>query len=312
MRKRFRPVRTYPKGPSRIKNWPLLSFLALVIGSVLATLVALPNETAFAKRMLGTRGDDTIVGTAKPDRIIARRGNDRLNGRQGGDRISGSRGKDHVKGGKGKDRLFAGKSADHLNAVDGKADRAVNGGPGKDVCAIDEADLAVLKGCERTEVASSGGGGGTGGGGGKCIGAQEPKLGATVGTGGGGASKLKGDAPPTFSSAFYAITITLKASVDGVEGRKLPISIEEVCDVPKPLAHEAAQLAGGDGVAIVGPDTKVFDGDMLLEGQAATTALAGADTVTLRARLKRPGKWAQDEDGQPVPTFAASRIKITD
>ena len=312
MRQGFRPVRTYAKGQSRIENWPPLSFLALVIGSVLATLVVLPNETAFAKRMLGSRGDDTIVGTAKPDRIIARRGNDRIYGRQGRDRISGSRGKDHVKGGKGKDRLSGGKGADHLNAVDGKADRAINGGPGKDVCAIDEADLAALRGCERTDVASSGGGSG-GGGGGKCIAAQEPKLPATLGTGVGGASrKLEGDAPPRFSSAFYAITITLKASVDGVEGRKLPISIEEVCDVPKPLAQEAAQLAGGEGVAIVGAGTKVFDGDVLLQGQAATTALAGADTVTLRARLKRPGKWAQDEDGQPVPTFAASRIKITD
>jgi hypothetical protein len=311
MRKRSRPIRTDVRASSRITHRPPL-FVALMMSSVLATLVALPNETAFAKRMLGTRGDDAIVGTAKPDRIIARRGNDRVNGRQGGDRISGSRGRDRVKGGRGKDRLLAGKGADHLNAVDRKADRAVNGGPGKDVCAIDEADLAVVEGCERTKVASSGGGGGTGGGGGKCISAQEPKLRATGGTGVGGARKLKGDAPPTFSSAFYAITITLKASADGVDGHKLPISIEEVCDVPKPLAHEAAQLAGGDGVAIVGPDTKVFDGDTLLEGQAATTALAGADTVTLRARLKRPGKWAQDEDGQPVPTFASSRIKITD
>ena len=311
MRKRSRPVRTNVRPSSRIAH-RAPQFLALMLSSVLATLVALPNETAFAERMLGTRGDDTIVGTAKPDRIIARRGNDRVNGRQGGDRISGSRGKDRLKGGQGKDRLLAGKGADHLNAVDRKADGAVNGGPGKDVCAIDEADLAMVRGCERTKVASTGGGGGTGGGEGKCIGAQEPKLPASVGTGVGGASKLKGDAPPTFSSAFYAITITLKASADGLDGHKLPISIDEVCDVPKPLAQEAAQLAGGDGVAIVGPDTKVFDGDTLLEGQAATTALAGADTVTLRARLKRPSKWAQDEDGQPVPTFAASRIKITD
>jgi Ca2+-binding RTX toxin-like protein len=309
MRQGFRPVRTDAQAPSCIKNWPLLSILALVIGSVLATLVALPNETAFAKRMLGTRGNDRIVGTNKPDRIIARRGNDRVNGRKGGDRIRGSRGKDHIKGAQGRDRLLAGKGADHLNAVDGKADRAVNGGPGKDVCAIDQADLAVLKGCERTKVAGGGGGGGAG----KCVGPGEDKLQATVGRGVGGASReLKGDAPPTFSPAFYAITVTLNASADGLAGQELPISIEEVCDVPKSLAKEAAQLAGGDGVAIVGPDTKVFDGDMLLQGQAATTALAGADTVTLRARLKHPGKWAQDEDGQPVPTFAASRINITD
>jgi hypothetical protein len=47
-----------------------------------------------------------------------------------------------------------------------------------------------------------------------------------------------------------------------------------------------------------------------LEGDAATTALAGADSVTLGARLKRPAQWRQD--GQPVPTFGISRAAITD
>ena len=47
-------------------------------------------------------------------------------------------------------------------------------------------------------------------------------------------------------------------------------------------------------------------------GAAATTALAGADTVVLKAQLLRPGAWRLDEDGAPVPTFAASRADITD
>ena len=38
------------------------------------------------------------------------------------------------------------------------------------------------------------------------------------------------------------------------------ISIEDVCDVPEGLASsEAAQLIGGDGVAIISPTTQVFD-----------------------------------------------------
>jgi Ca2+-binding RTX toxin-like protein len=110
--------------------------------------------------MVGTGGADRIVGTAKPDRIKARRGNDRVNGRRGGDRVKGSRGKDRIKGGRGRDRLSAGKGADHLNAVDGKRDRAVNGGPGKDVCTIDQADLPLLKNCETARVKNGGQGGG--------------------------------------------------------------------------------------------------------------------------------------------------------
>ena len=57
----------------------------------------------------------------------------------------------------------------------------------------------------------------------------------------------------------------------------------------------------------------MFDaGGLQLTGDAATTALAGADTVSLKAQLKRPAQWRQDEDGQPVPTFQTSRADITD
>jgi Ca2+-binding RTX toxin-like protein len=263
----------------------LLGFAAI---GALATIVALPGEPAFAKRMVGTNGADRIVGTQQPDRINARGGNDRVNGRRG------------------KDRLLAGEGADRLNAVDGDKDRAVNGGPGKDVCTIDRADLAVLKSCEKTKVANPGGGG-------KCVtGPPEARPQVAGESRAGVAPQGSDEGPPHFSRAFYTTTITLNASADGAQGGELPISIEEVCDVPKSLAKEAAQLVGGDGVAIVGPGTRVFMGGSLLQGQAATTALADLDSVSLRARLKRPGNWARDEDGTPVPTFGASRITITD
>jgi Ca2+-binding RTX toxin-like protein len=159
-------------------------FLAgLVAITALTALVALPAGTALAKRIVGTNGADKIVGTKKADRINARRGSDRVKGRAGGDRLKGSRGKDRlvggrgadrlkgsrgkdrIKGAKGKDRLAGGKGADRLNAVDGRRDRVVNGGPGKDVCRIDQVDLSGLKNCERAKFASGGGGGGGGGGG---------------------------------------------------------------------------------------------------------------------------------------------------
>jgi RTX calcium-binding nonapeptide repeat (4 copies) len=149
----------------------LAGFMAI---SALAALIALPAGPALAKRIVGTNGADKIVGTKKADRINARRGSDRVKGRAGGDRLKGSRGKDRlvggrggdrlngsrgrdrIKGAKGKDRLAGGKGADALNAVDGKRDRAVNGGPGKDVCAIDQADLPVLKNCDKAKVRNGG------------------------------------------------------------------------------------------------------------------------------------------------------------
>lgn len=252
-----------------------------LVVAVLASLTLAWAGPAQAKRIVGTKGADRLVGTAKGDVIKARGGNDRVRGRGG------------------RDRLFGGRGDDRLNAVDGRRDRVVNGGPGKDVCRVDAADQPKMKGCETVRIGKGGPGGGPPGGGAGCV-SPPPDA-------------AQEDAPPTFSDAFYATTITLNASADGLTGDELPISIEEVCDVPEGLASEAAQLIGGDGVAIISSATSVFDATgQQLTGEAATTALAGADSVSLKAQLERPAGWRQDEDGQPVPTFDTSRADITD
>jgi hypothetical protein len=119
-------------------------------------------------------------------------------------------------------------------------------------------------------------------------------------------------APPRFSSAFYARTFTLDASLDGLDGKDLPISIEEVCDVPKALAKQAGQLAGTDGIALLSARTRVWLDRTPLQGDAAVAALDGADTAALRVRLAPRRRWGEDEDGDKVPTFTARRITITD
>ncbi len=269
-------VKAIALGPGGRRTIRTRLLVAIAGAGLLATLAMVPAEPAHAKRIVGTKGSDRLVGTAKADKIKSLRGDDRVKGRGG------------------KDRLLGGRGADRLNAVDGKRDRAVRGGAGKDFCRVDAADLPRMRGCEKARVKGGGPGGGQ-----NCVTPQEPRL--------------RGDVPPVFSDPFYAITITVNASADGLDGNGLPISIEEVCDVPPPLATEAAQLVGGEGVAIIGAATRVFDaGGKELEGAAATAALAGADSVTLRAQLKRPAQWQQDEDGQPVPTFATNRADITD
>jgi RTX calcium-binding nonapeptide repeat (4 copies) len=266
---------------------------AFVALAVLTSLMLTSAGTAQAKRMLGTKGPDKIMGTAKADVIRALGGNDRIRGRGGRDRLRGGRG------------------ADRVNAVDGRRDRLVNGGPGKDICRVDAIDRAKMKGCETVKVGKAGGPGGPGGPGAGLTCASPPEE-AKLAAGGLGRAAQE-EAPPSFSDPFYAITITINASVDGVNGEELPISIEEVCDVPTQLEGEAAQLVGGEGVALISSQTQVFDAaGQQLTGDAATTALAGADSVSLKAQLERPGGWRQDEDGQPVPTFRTSRADITD
>jgi hypothetical protein len=52
----------------------------------------------------------------------------------------------------GKDRLAGGFGNDSLNAVDGRADAAVDGGGGRNVCRVDAADAAVTRHCSVVTV----------------------------------------------------------------------------------------------------------------------------------------------------------------
>lgn len=135
-----------------------------------------------------------------------------------------------------------------------------------------------------------------------CVAAEE----ATVHPAGDSGGEMK------FSAAFYKRMYSIDVSLDGADGRELPISIETICDVPKARKKEAAQLPGNDGVAKVLGRTQIWQSGALLTGSDATTALDGADTATMRVRLTRPPTWSEDEDGNQIPTFRAGRIEITD
>ena len=120
------------------------------------------------------------------------------------------------------------------------------------------------------------------------------------------------EAPPKFSRAMFRRRFTLEVSLDGADGRELPISIEAVCGLPKRRAKEAAALAGNDGIALLLPRTQVWLDGTRLSGTEATNAVDGADTALLRVRLVRQRAWREDEDGGRIPTFRTGRIDITD
>jgi len=119
-------------------------------------------------------------------------------------------------------------------------------------------------------------------------------------------------AAPKLRPAVYRRAVTLVASADGLDGRELPISIEAVCDLPEKLARGAAGLVGSDGVALRLPRTSVWEDRALKVGPAATAVIDSADTVLVTGRFTRPRAWRQDGDGTRIPTFRASRIKVTD
>jgi len=144
-----------------------------------------------------------------------------------------------------------------------------------------------------------------------CVDEQSTEASARAAGDGPGGGEDEG-APPAFTPGFFRHTYTLDVSMDGADGQDIPVSVEEVCDVPPTYAKQAAQLAGADGVAALQAHTEVWQGRTRLLGPSAEAALDGADTATIRTRLLPVRSWREDEDGDPVPTFAARRIVITD
>ena len=137
---------------------------------------------------------------------------------------------------------------------------------------------------------------------GHCVGAEEAVV---------HAAGDDGD-PPGFGPAFYSRLLVLEVSLDGADGAELPISIEEVCNVPRRLRNEAAQLAGGEGVALLLAGTTVWRGHARVPPRAVARALDGAGTAALSVRLRQRRAWRKYEVGNPVPTFTTERITITD
>jgi len=120
------------------------------------------------------------------------------------------------------------------------------------------------------------------------------------------------EGPPHFSAAFLRRVVSIEASTDGLVDKTLPISIEAVCGLPRALTKQGAQLAGGDGIALVSSRTSVWKDGIGLPASRKLIELDGADTVRMRGRLLPPASWQEDEDGNPVPTFTTSRVVITD
>jgi hypothetical protein len=137
-------------------------------------------------------------------------------------------------------------------------------------------------------------------GGDRCIGGEEARAAG------------EDDGPPTIDAALRRRTLTLDVSLDGLDGSRLPMSIEAVCAVPGRLARAAAQLAGSDAIALVSARTTVAADGQELRGGTALDAIDGADTARVRGRMAPPNLWENDEDGNAVPTFNAGRVTVTD
>ena len=121
-----------------MKRALLLTALAMV-----AAMVFAPVALAVTKQC----SERPCLGTAKGDVLTERPGNgtaDKIRGRGGNDVIRANRYDRDV------DLLYGGAGRDRLNAQDGDGRDELRGGPGRDVCYVDEGD--TYRGCEEVAL----------------------------------------------------------------------------------------------------------------------------------------------------------------
>jgi Ca2+-binding RTX toxin-like protein len=141
-------------------------FLTLLATAVFLLGLVIATDTSFAAKRIGTKRADKISGTAGADTIKGKGGKDKINGKGGKDKLNGGKGRDTVIGGKGADRMMGGPGNDVIKAADGKRDKVINGGPGKNRCVIDTAlELSIARNCSSIVLGTPGGAPGTGAGG---------------------------------------------------------------------------------------------------------------------------------------------------
>jgi Ca2+-binding RTX toxin-like protein len=108
-----------------------------------------------AHAIVGTNGNDVLRGTSGPDVIFGLGGNDTIRGLggddilvggPGNDTLIGGAGNDTLIGGPGKDSFAGGPGNDRIYAVDGAADKRIDGGAGHNTAYYDPSDRKVVVG----------------------------------------------------------------------------------------------------------------------------------------------------------------------
>ena len=122
--------------------------LALAAAAALLLLLAVAVGTSPAAKLRGTNHGEKIVGTKGADKIKGMSGNDKIKGKKGNDKLNGGKGRDTLTGDKGADKMLGGAGNDVIKAADGRRDKAINGGGGKNRCVIDTTlELSIARNC---------------------------------------------------------------------------------------------------------------------------------------------------------------------
>jgi hypothetical protein len=121
--------------------------------------------------------------------------------------------------------------------------------------------------------------------------------------------------PAPLMGGFLSRVWRFAADADSYDASSntLNVTVTKIANLPARYKTQDDQIVDKDADVVFTKNTKVFDADgkRLRDESAYDAALDDADTVAVNGKIAPRSKWNKDEDGTPVTTVRAKRVKIT-
>jgi hypothetical protein len=135
------------------------------------------------------------------------------------------------------------------------------------------------------------------------------------GTPGPGGDRAGEHGPPPLMGGFLSRVWRLTAEVDSYDASSntLNVTVSKILNLSKRFKAQDDDIVDQDADVVFTKSTKVFDADgkRLRSESGYGVALDAAGSVAVTGKIAPQSKWNKDEDGSPVTTLRAKRVKIT-
>jgi hypothetical protein len=121
--------------------------------------------------------------------------------------------------------------------------------------------------------------------------------------------------PPALMGGFLSRVWRFTADADSYDATSntLNVTVNKIANLPNRYKTQDDEIVDKDADVVFSKTTKVFDADgkRLRDESDYDAALDAADAVAVTGKIAPRSKWNKDEDGTPVTTVRAKRVKIT-
>jgi hypothetical protein len=120
---------------------------------------------------------------------------------------------------------------------------------------------------------------------------------------------------PALMGGFLSRVWRFTADADSYDASSntLNVTVSKILNVPKRFKAQDDSIVDNDADVVFTKNTKVYDADgkRIRTETGYDAALDAAESVSVTGKIAPQAKWNKDEDGSPVTTVRAKRVKIT-